>query len=733
MHYKLPDDPFKPLLINGDAFEEIRMIESNSICSVIIDFPYLIEFMGLSWDKLSDDKNKQYESFFRECIRILKPGGRMIAFTGTVNYDLFVGWGRKAGFKIEPMMIWAYSSGMPHGIDVVKYLIKQDHIEFAVSWDVTDFRLGSEYKYEIDIKHPITERTEKLSGIVPEMFRKFASHKRSSKTSKDLLLSKLRYLHAEYFGYSVISYDFIESDNKMIYRTVFRNRSKHEVIKTGEATDIMIKYDGFNSGLKPAIEPIAHLMKPIDGNSIVANIVKWGVGALNINDCKIPLAGMENADIEQIITDMKIKIGLLPESCRTSSETVDTRTIIDNVKSISQTRNGEDHTFGNTSIRDRMNSGGSSNIEKAISDIESQMFGSDKATDGSVFKNTSISDRMNSGGGGKNESMKKTISDLKSQMVGYDAKKNKDSWNIYDNRNKAGNIASDNTKEAVKFLKGSHEMYGSSGSGVYNYNNGDKALKVDVGKAVGTIQRKVKRKGTGSGIMNFNKSSDPTEEEMRKINNYMKDISRMRTIKTSNSFDSEYQERHGSEDGYNDNYEMIDKFAKDLKNQTTRHDPTKHKGAFWGGGDIPMNGNIGMMPFFDKMRGRYPSNLITLEPGVFDNAVLPPKILGSNYDKIFMIPKPTTSEKFKGIPKSMYDMMHKTVKPIKLMEYLVKLVNPRPDKGVVIADFMIGSGSTIVAAKSLGYCAIGVEIDKSYYDLAVIRIKNISKIQRGIM
>lgn len=62
---------------------------------------------------------------------------------------------------------------------------------------------------------------------------------------------------------------------------------------------------------------------------------------------------------------------------------------------------------------------------------------------------------------------------------------------------------------------------------------------------------------------------------------------------------------------------------------------------------------------------------------------------------------------------------HPTVKPIKLMEYLVKLITP-PD-GIILDPFM-GSGSTCIAAHNLGFQYIGIEQNEDYYKIAKERI-----------
>lgn len=63
---------------------------------------------------------------------------------------------------------------------------------------------------------------------------------------------------------------------------------------------------------------------------------------------------------------------------------------------------------------------------------------------------------------------------------------------------------------------------------------------------------------------------------------------------------------------------------------------------------------------------------------------------------------------------------HPTVKPLKLMEYLIKLVMP-PKDGVLLDPFA-GSGTTILAARKLGYTAIGIEKEEEYCEIARTRL-----------
>ena len=62
---------------------------------------------------------------------------------------------------------------------------------------------------------------------------------------------------------------------------------------------------------------------------------------------------------------------------------------------------------------------------------------------------------------------------------------------------------------------------------------------------------------------------------------------------------------------------------------------------------------------------------------------------------------------------------HPTVKPIKLMEYLIKLITP---PGGIVLDPFMGSGTTGIAARNLEFKFIGIELNEEYFAIAKARI-----------
>ncbi len=86
--------------------------------------------------------------------------------------------------------------------------------------------------------------------------------------------------------------------------------------------------------------------------------------------------------------------------------------------------------------------------------------------------------------------------------------------------------------------------------------------------------------------------------------------------------------------------------------------------------------------------------------------------------RFFYCPKTSKKERNAGLEEGVKSS-HPTVKPIKLMEYLIKLVTP---KGGVVMDCFMGSGSTGIAARNLGFRFIGIEREQEYFDIAKQRI-----------
>jgi len=112
----------------------------------------------------------------------------------------------------------------------------------------------------------------------------------------------------------------------------------------------------------------------------------------------------------------------------------------------------------------------------------------------------------------------------------------------------------------------------------------------------------------------------------------------------------------------------------------------------------------GLLDFSQKVgieNDRVPANIITTEE------------YNETYDKNFLVSKPSKNEKGEN-------NTHITVKPVGLIEHLVKLFSK---KGSVVVDPFLGSGTTALACKKTDRKCIGIELNKEYYNICLNRCK----------
>ncbi len=208
-------DNFK--LYQGSNLDVLPTLPDNSVDSIVTDPPYELGFMGKSWDSSGIAYNVE---LWKQCLRVLKPGGHLIAFSGSRTYHRMAVAIEDAGFEIRDQIMWIYGSGFPKASDVAKQIDKQNG-----------------YQGKVVGKAKGVGNTNTLSM-------------RSGGGNENEKLAT-------------------EYDVK-------------------ELSPEAKKWDGWKSALKPAHEPMVLARKPLEkGLTIAQNILKWGVGALNIDESRI--------------------------------------------------------------------------------------------------------------------------------------------------------------------------------------------------------------------------------------------------------------------------------------------------------------------------------------------------------------------------------------------------------------------------------------------------------------
>lgn len=104
----------------GDCLSVMKQIDDNSIDTIITDPPYGMNFMGKKWD---------YDvpgiEVWKECLRVLKPGGTALIFAGSRTQHRMAVNIEDAGFILKDCIMWLYGSGFPKAMDISKELDKK--------------------------------------------------------------------------------------------------------------------------------------------------------------------------------------------------------------------------------------------------------------------------------------------------------------------------------------------------------------------------------------------------------------------------------------------------------------------------------------------------------------------------------------------------------------------------------------------------------------------------------
>jgi site-specific DNA-methyltransferase (adenine-specific) len=220
-------------IYNMDCLEGIKLIDDNSIDSIVTDPPYELGFMGKKWDSTGIAYNVE---LWQEALRVLKPGGHLLAFGGTRTYHRMVCAIEDAGFEIRDQMQWIYGSGFPKSMDISKAIDKK----FGVEREIIGQREDILKKQAKDLREGKRKIVDSLNA---------GANERNN-------------------GFVTVSADI-----------------------TTPTTDEAQQWEGWGTALKPANEPIVVARKPISEKTIADNVLKWGTGGINIDECRVESGG----------------------------------------------------------------------------------------------------------------------------------------------------------------------------------------------------------------------------------------------------------------------------------------------------------------------------------------------------------------------------------------------------------------------------------------------------------
>lgn len=208
----------------GDCLVALKAMPENSVDSIVTDPPYGLSFMGKRWDY-----DVPSVEIWTECLRVLKPGGHLLAFAGTRTQHRMAVRIEDAGFEIRDMIAWVYGSGFPKSLNVANAI----H-DAAIGQPQGGAKPSSKNHGKFKSGCSSENETGRGFGAGPGQFMVEAG----GKAERDLVTEA-------------------------------------------------ITWQGWGTALKPALEPITVARKPLVG-TVAANVLEHGTGALNIDGCRVP-------------------------------------------------------------------------------------------------------------------------------------------------------------------------------------------------------------------------------------------------------------------------------------------------------------------------------------------------------------------------------------------------------------------------------------------------------------
>lgn len=116
-------------LYQGNMLDMLEVIPENSIDSIVCDPPYELGFMGKSWDSTGIAFQKET---WEKCLKVLKPGGHLLAFSGSRTYHRMACAIEDAGFEIRDCIMWLYGQAMPKSLNVGLAIDEKNGVESEV-------------------------------------------------------------------------------------------------------------------------------------------------------------------------------------------------------------------------------------------------------------------------------------------------------------------------------------------------------------------------------------------------------------------------------------------------------------------------------------------------------------------------------------------------------------------------------------------------------------------------
>lgn len=267
-------------LWEGDCRTMLDQLPDASIDACVTDPPYEISYDDNHWDHTGIAHDP---TLWRRIRRVLKPGGHVCAFSATRTYHRLACAMEDAGLEIRDQIDWVYATGQPRGSDIGT-LTRTKRADMGEVMAVCHaIREG------MDDTGTTSRQLAPLFGVTPRMVEHWAAR---TPASQPAIPSMERWR---------ILKDRLGLDDAMDATVERLNQLKHP--KPGPATPESERWNGWNTALKPAHEPICVARRPCDG-PVADNMRTHGVGAFHTSACATGGRFPPNMAVSDAVGDM---------------------------------------------------------------------------------------------------------------------------------------------------------------------------------------------------------------------------------------------------------------------------------------------------------------------------------------------------------------------------------------------------------------------------------------------
>ena len=284
-------------LMLGNCLDRLKDLDDNSVDSIVTDPPYGIDFMGKKWDY-----DVPSTEIWEQAMRVLKPGGYLLAFAGTRTQHRMAVRIEDAGFEIRDMIAWVYGSGFPKSHNVSKAIdkhsekpetnekiieLKTQLIEMFDQCGLTKKKIDEKCGFRASNYLTLPSETKKYDpwvNILPS-HDKWKIIKEVIGAKDDLDIDALyNDIEREVIGTQTKARS---TSGKSALPTVGGDVIYETWEITASATDAAKQWEGWGTALKPALEPITVARKPLEEKTVAKNVLKYGTGGINIDASRV--------------------------------------------------------------------------------------------------------------------------------------------------------------------------------------------------------------------------------------------------------------------------------------------------------------------------------------------------------------------------------------------------------------------------------------------------------------